>query len=131
LKGRNPTLGKIVVILFSVPRSKAFAIIIPASPLRTCEALRIWLNHPAVETFWKRLKHWLGHGKMQLQNSSGAWVELCLRVLAYFLALRLFDNEVQTFNQLYHYLRRHATFCDLIREHFQSLFLLTYASNHS
>jgi hypothetical protein len=126
LIGTNPTLGKVVVVLFNVARSKAFAILIPDAPLRTCEALRIWLNHPAVETFWKRLKQWLGHGKMQLQKSSGAWAELCLRVLAYFLAMRLFDNQVRTLNQLYHWLRRQKTFIDLIREHFQPSFLSTY-----
>jgi hypothetical protein len=131
LKGINPTLGKVVVVLFNVKRSKAFAILMPDSPLRTCEALRIWFNHPAVETFWKRLKHWLGHGKMQLQKSTGAWIELCLRVLAYFLAMRLFDKEVHTLNQLYHYLRRQKTFSELICEHFQPLFLITYAFSHS
>lgn len=126
LIGTNPTLGKVVVVLFNVARSKAFAILIPDAPLRTCEALRIWLNHPAVETFWKRFKQWLGHGKMQLQKSSGAWVELCLRVLAYFLAMRLFDNQVHTLNQLYHWLRRQKTFRDLILEHFHPSFLETY-----
>jgi hypothetical protein len=54
LKGENPTFGKMVVILFNKRRSKAFALLIPAHPLRTCEALRIWANHPAVETFWER-----------------------------------------------------------------------------
>lgn len=131
LKGTNPKLGKVVVVLFNVVRSKAFAIVVPAYSLRTCEALRIWLNHPAVETFWKRLKHWLGQGKMQLQKREGAWAEISLRVLAYFLAMRLFNNEVRTLNQLYHWLRRQNTFSDLIREHFQPLFLTTYAINHS
>ena len=119
------------MVLFNVVRSKAFAIVVPAYSLRTCEALRIWLNHPAVETFWKRLKHWLGQGKMQLQKREGAWAEISLRVLAYFLAMRLFNNEVRTLNQLYHWLRRQNTFSDLIREHFQPLFLATYANNHS
>jgi hypothetical protein len=68
---------------------------------------------------------------MQLQKSSGAWVELCLRILAYFLAMRLFDKEVRTLNQLYHCLRRLNTFSELIREHFQPLFLVTYTSIHS
>lgn len=131
LKGTNPKLGKVVVVLFDVPRSKACAIVVPVAPLRTCEALRIWLNHPAVETFWKRLKHWLGQGKMQLQERAGAWAELCLRVLAYFLAMRLFDKQVRTLAQLYHWLRRQKTFSDLIREHFHSLFPTTYATNHS
>ncbi len=131
LKGTNPTLGKVVMILFDVARSKAYAIVVPAHPLRTCEALRIWLNHPAVETFWKRLKHWLGHGKMQLQDRAGAWAELCLRVLAYFLAMRLFNNDVRTLAQLYHWLRRQSTFSELIRKHFHPLFLLTYAITHS
>jgi len=131
LKGTNPKLGKVVVVLFNVVRSKAFAIVVPAYSLRTCEALRIWLNHPAVETFWKRLKHWLGQGKMQLQKRVGAWTELCFRVLAYFLATRLFDKDVRTLNQLYHYLRRQKTFSELICEHFQPLFLATYVNNHS
>ena len=131
LKGVNPKLGNVVVILFNVVRSKAFAIVVPSHPLRTCEALRIWLNHPSVETFWKRLKHWLGQGKMQLQKRAGAWAELCLRLLAYFLAMRLFDQQVRTLNQLYHCLRRQKTFGDLIREHFHPLFLTTYAISHS
>ena len=127
LKGSNSELGKVVMILFEMARSKAFAIVVPAQPLRTCEALRIWLNHPAVETFWKRLKHWLGQGKMHLQGKVGAWAELCLRVLAYFLSLRLFDNEVRTLDQLYHWLRRQNVFSELIREHFQPLFPSSYA----
>jgi hypothetical protein len=131
LKGSNPTLGKVVVILFDAARSKAFAVAAPAAPLRTCEALRIWFNHAAVETFWKRLKHWLGQGKMQLQERAGAWAELCLRVLAYFLAVRLFDKQVRTLAQLYHWLRRQKTFPELIREHFHPLFLATYADSHS
>jgi hypothetical protein len=131
LKGHNPKLGKVVVIFFNHHRSKAFAIVVPVLPLRTCEALRIWLNHPAVENFWKRLKHWLGQGQMHLQESVGAWSELCLRVLAYFLALRLFNHQVGTFNQLYHFLRRHSTFSQLIVKHFQPLFSITYSSFHS
>jgi hypothetical protein len=131
LKGINPELGKLIVVLFDVKRSNAFAIVMPDAPLRTCEALRIWHNHPAVETFWKRLKHWLGQGKMQLQQRAGAWTELCLRVLAYFLAMRLFDQQVRTLDQLYHCLRREQTFSELIRKHFQSLFLATYTISHS
>ena len=131
LKGNNPKLGKVVVVLFDVKRSKAFAVAAPAAPLRTCEALRIWLNHAAVETFWKRLKHWLGLGKMQLQKREGAWAELCLRVLAYFLAMRLFDKQVSTLAQLYHWLRRQKTFRELICEHFHPLFLTTYTDSHS
>jgi hypothetical protein len=131
LKGTNSEFGKIAVVLFDVKRSTAFAIMLPARLLRTCEALRIWLNHPAVETFWKRLKHWLGQGKMALQGRDGAWAELCLRVLAYFFALRLFDENVSTLNQLYHHLRRQSTFADLVCKHFHPLFLLTYAFSHS
>jgi hypothetical protein len=131
LKGTNPELGKIAVVLFDKPRSNVFALIMPFQPLRTCEALRIWRNHPAVETFWKRLKHFLGHGKMQLQDKSGAWIELCLRILAYFLASSLFDEQVQTFNQLYHYLRKEMTFAQLIAQHFHLLFASTYILNHS
>jgi hypothetical protein len=131
LKGTNPKLGRVVVVLFDKARSNAFAIIMPDAPLRTCEALRIWFNHPAVETFWKRLKHWLGQGKMQLQKRLGAWIELCLRLLAYFLAMRLFDKQVRTLNQLYHWLRRHYTFSELIRVHFHPLFLANYAISHS
>jgi hypothetical protein len=131
LKGSNPKLGKLIVVLFDLKRSKAFAIVVPAAPLRTCEALRIWIAHPAVETFWKRLKHWLGQGKMQLQNREGAWAEICLRVLAYFLGLRLFDSQVSTFAQLSHWLRRQMTFSQLVHEHFQPLFLSTYSISHS
>jgi hypothetical protein len=61
-------------------------VICPVRPLRTCEALRLWVNHSAVETFWKRLKHWLGLGQMQLRKRCGSWAELGLRVLAYFFS---------------------------------------------
>jgi hypothetical protein len=131
LKGTNSEFGKIAVVLFDVKRSTAFAIVLPARLLRTCEALRIWLNHPAVETFWKRLKHWLGQGKMSLRGRDGAWAEICLRVLAFFFALRLFDENVGTLNQLYHFLRRQSTFADLVAKHFHPLFLATYAFSHS
>ena len=118
LRGENPTLGTLVVVLFEHPRSKTFGVICPARPLRTCEALRIWANQSAVETFWKRLKHWLGLGQMQLRGRSGSWAELCLRVLAYFLAGALGAPQNITLAQLTHSLRREATFARLIDEHF-------------
>lgn len=68
----NPTLGEVAVILLSHPRSKTFAGICPSRALRTCEALRIWSNHHAVETFWKRMKSWLGLGRMQVRGRAGA-----------------------------------------------------------
>lgn len=131
LKGLNPTLGQIVVILYDHPRSKAYSLVAPAQPLRTCEALRIWANHSSVETFWKRLKQWLGLGKMQLQGKRGAWADLTLRVLAYFFALPLLGTVVASLAKLSHLLRRKATFAQLIFEHFQSLFPTTYALSHS
>lgn len=118
LCGANPTLGWIVVILFDHPRSKTFGVICPARPLRTCEALRLWANHSAVETFWKRLKQWLGLGRMQLRERGGSWAELCLRVLAYFLAGLLGAPQNISLAQLTHALRRRATFAELIDEHF-------------
>ena len=85
LRGKNPTRGKVVAIMFHHPRSKMFVVICAERPLRSCEGLRIWSNHAAVETFWKRLKRWLGLGQMQRRGRRGAWGELCLRVLGYFL----------------------------------------------
>ena len=131
LKGENPTFGKIVVILFNKPRSKAFALLIPADPLRTCEALRIWANQPAIETFWKRMKQWLGLGKMQLRNRDGAWAELTLRVFAYFFALPLLGVVAPSLKKLTHLLHRKATFAELIFKHFQPYFPATYANYHS
>lgn len=118
LRGRNPTLGPVVVILFAHPRSKTFGLVCPARPLRTCEGLRIWAGHQAVETFWKRLKHWLGLGQMQVRGRRGSWAELCLRVLAYFLAAILGMPQEMTLAQLQHALRREGTFAELIGEHF-------------
>ncbi len=119
LCGENPTLGKVAAILFDHPRSKTFAVVCPSRLLRTCEGLRIWSNHHAVETFWKRMKKWLGLGQMQLRGRGGAWAELSLRVLAYFLALGMFDLNTTTLAQLTHWLRRQSTFAQLINEHFQ------------
>jgi hypothetical protein len=118
LCGANPTLGRIVVILFDHPRSKTFGVICPVRPLRTCEALRLWVNHSAVETFWKRLKHWLGLGRMQLRKRCGSWAELCLRVLAYFFSGLLGAPQNISLAQLTRALRRRATFAELIDEHF-------------
>jgi len=118
LRGHNPTLGQMVVILFAHPRSKTFSLVCPARPLRTCEGLRIWAGHQAVETFWKRLKRWLGLGQMQVRERRGCWAELCLRVLAYFLATSLGMPRVMTLAQLQHALRREGAFAELIGEHF-------------
>ncbi len=119
LSGDNPTLGKVIVVMFHHPRSKTFAVICPARALRKCEALRIWANHHAVETFWKRMKSWLGLGRMQLRGRAGAWAELTLRVLAYFFGATLLGSHAGTLAQLTAWLRRQATFADLIDEHFQ------------
>src|SRR5262245_60449179 len=131
LKGRNPTLGTVVVVLFDKPDSKAFSLVAPAQPLRTCEALRIWTNHQSVETFWKRMKQWLGLGKMQLQGREGAWADLTLRVLAYLFALPLLGPLAPSLAKLSHHLRRKASFAQLIYEHFQPFFPVTYAFYHS
>lgn len=122
--GDNPTFGIIGVIFFYHPRSKVFTLLLPSKPLRTCEALRIWVNQHGVETFWKRLKQWLGLGKMQMQQCAGAWAEITLRVLAYFLASSLFNKEASTLAQLTHWLRRQGTFADLINKLFQAQLLL-------
>ncbi|MCA1607556.1 MAG: hypothetical protein LC775_19300, partial [Acidobacteria bacterium] len=119
LRGANPSLGTMAAILFDHPRSKTFAVVCPARALRTCEGLRIWANHQAVETFWKRLKKWLGLGQMQSRGRRGAWAELSLRVVAYFFALDLFGANGTTLAQLTHWLRRQGTFAELINEHFQ------------
>lgn len=119
LRGHSPTFGAVVVVLFHHPRSKAFGLLCPVRPLRTCEALRLWANHHAVETFWKRLKRWLGLGQRQLRGRAGAWAELALRGLAYLLALPLLDLVAPTLAQLTHWVRRQGTFADLVNEHFQ------------
>lgn len=121
LRGQNPTLGQLVVILFAHPRSKTFGLVCPLRPLRTCEGLRIWAGHQAVETFWKRLKRWLGLGQMQMRERRGSWAELCLRVLAYFLAAILGEPQNLTLAQLQHALRRQGTFAELIGEHFHGV----------
>jgi hypothetical protein len=131
LKGQNPTLGSIVVVFFDKPRSKVFSLVVPAHPLRTCEALRIWENHQSVETFWKRMKQWLGLGKMQMQGREGAWADLTLRVLAYLFALPLLGTVAPSLARLTGWLRRKATFAQFIYEHFQPLFPVTYAIYHS
>ena len=116
--GENPRLGKVAVIFFQHPRSKTFAVLCPHQKLRCCEALRIWENHPAVETFWKRMKSWVGLGKQQSRGRGGAWGELCLRVLAYFLGESLFSEGRETRARLTVWLRRKGTFGRLIEEHF-------------
>lgn len=122
LRGENPTLGRIVVILFVHPRSSTFGVVCPARPLRCCEGLRIWAGHHAVETFWKRLKQWLGLGRMQLRERRGSWAELCLRVLAYFFAALLGAPQEISLAQLEHALRRQGTFAELIGGHFHDAF---------
>lgn len=126
LKGINPTFGDVVVILFEVKRSKAFGLLLPAHPLRTCETLRIWSNHSSIETFWKRLKHWLGLGKMQLQNSNGAWADIALHIIAYFFATDLLDDNISSLAKLSHHLRRYFTFPKFVCDHFHPLFLASY-----
>ena len=93
--------------------------------------MRLWSNHSAVETFWKRMKQWLGLGKMQLRDTKGAWADLTLRVLAYFFALPLLGVVASSLKQLTHWLHRQATFADQIFEHFQRYFSATYANFHS
>ncbi len=123
MRGVSPTFGPLVVIFFQRLRRKAYALLCPARALRTCEALRLGQNYQAVETFWKRLKRWLGLGQMQLRGRAGAWAEVALRGLAYLLALSLFGAEAASLAQLTHWLHRQGTFADLINEHFQLDFL--------
>lgn len=123
LRGHSPTFGEVVVIFFERPRTKAFALLCAGRALRACEALRLWSNHHAVETFWKRLKSWLGLGQMQLQGREGAWAELALRGMAYVLALPLLGAPAPTLAQLRHELHRQGTFAQLVQEHFQLEYL--------
>lgn len=121
LSGNNPTFGKVAVIFFARRRSKAFALLCPQRALRGCEALRLWSNHHSVEVFWKRLKSWLGLGRMQLQGRDGAWAELTLRTLAYLLALPLLGPQAQTLAKLKHWLHRKGSFSQLLQEHFHPI----------
>lgn len=118
MKVRNPTLGEVALIIFKRRRSRAYALIAPSVKMRVCEAMRVWLNHYAVETFWKRMKRWLGLGQMQMRGRCGAWAELSLRVMAYFLGEKIYNKEVRTIFQLTQALRREGTFLELIDEHF-------------
>lgn len=109
VRGRSPRFGPVVVVLFQHPRSEALGLLCPARPRRTCEALRLWANHHAVETFWKQLKHWLGLGQRPLRERVGAWAELALRGLASLLALPLLDLVASTLAQLTHWLRHQGS----------------------
>lgn len=120
VRAKSPTLGEVALIFFQRARSKAYALIAPQRLMRSCEALRIWKNHQAVETFWKRLKRWLGLGQMQMRGREGAWAELSLRVMAYLLAQEMMSEEVRTIFQLTQHLRRESTFAELINKHFHS-----------
>jgi len=119
----NPTLGEVALIIFSRPRSRASGLIAPVVKMRVCEGLRVRLNHYAVETFWKRMKRWLGLGQMAMRGREGAWAELGLRVMAYFLGTKMLNGEVRTIFQLTQALRREGTFLELIDEHFHQQLL--------
>lgn len=120
VRAKSPTLGQVALIFFQRARTKANALIAPQRLMRTSEALRVWKNHQAVETFWKRMKRWLGLGQMQMRGREGAWAELTLRVMAYLLAQEMMREEVSTIFQLTQRLRRESTFAELVREHFHS-----------
>ena len=77
------------------------------------------------------MKQWPGLGRMQLQGREGVWAGLTLRVLAYFSALPLLGTIAPSLAKLSHWLRRKATFAQLIYEHFQPFFPVTYAIYHS
>ncbi len=116
----SPTFGQVALIFFHRARTKAYALIAPQRLMRSCEALRVWKNHQAVETFWKRMKRWLGLGQMQMRGREGAWAELALRVMAYLVAQEIFTDEVGTIFQLTQRLRRESTFAELVNKHFHS-----------
>ena len=118
LVGDNPTFGRLPVVFVIHPRSKVFALLLPARPLRRCEALRIWAAHHAIETLWKRLKQWLGLGQMQARDCQGAWAGLALHTLAYLFALPFLTSNHTTLAQLAHTWHRQATFAEFVREHF-------------
>lgn len=120
VRATSPTFGEVALIFFYRARSKAYALIAPQRLMRSCEALRVWKNHQAVETFWKRLKRWLGLGQMQMRGREGAWAELSLRVIAYLLAQKMITKEVKTIFQLTQRLRRESTFAELVDKHFHS-----------
>jgi len=120
VRAKSPTFGDVALIFFQRARSKAYALIAPQVLMRSCEALRVWRNHQAVETFWKRLKRWLGLGQMQMRGREGAWGELSLKVMAYLLAQQMISKEVRTIFQLTQRLRRESTFAELVSKHFHS-----------
>lgn len=119
VRAMSPTFGEVALIIFNRGRSKAYALIAPQRLMRRCEALRVWKNHQAVETFWKRMKRWQGLGQMQMRGREGAWAELTLRVMAYLLAQEMLTEDVSTIFQLTQRLRRESTFAELVNKHFQ------------
>ncbi len=120
VRAKSPTFGEVALIFFHRARTKAYGLIAPQRLMRTGEALRVWKNHQAVETFWKRMKRWLGLGQMQMRGRFGAWAELTLRVMAYLLAQEMMTEEVSTIFQLTQRLRRESTFAELVDEHFHT-----------
>jgi hypothetical protein len=97
-RGDSPTFGYVVVlgrrILNQIRCVFAFNI------NREAEILRIWQRHHFIEEVFKRLKHLLGLGKLSLQGNNGAYTNMMIPFLAYYVLLNLQTKTHKTFAAL-------------------------------
>jgi hypothetical protein len=89
--GYNPTLGKIVVIFFkSINHKRITCLILPTTPLRSCEAINIYHYRSAIERLWKSFKYYWKIKSKQQHNTNGAYACLGSTAMGYITLLRIF-----------------------------------------
>jgi hypothetical protein len=95
--------------------------------LRGAEIWHIWKQHHVIECFWKIMKSIFQMGSMQLQGD-GLYTALLIKVLGYFLALRLQAQGVfskLTITEIMRKLRREEDLREFLATHFHAPFSIT------
>jgi len=97
-KGNSSTLGAVTAMGRWMLGKMRYAFAIGVN--RKAEILRIWKTHHWIETVFKRLKDLLSWGKSRLRGNDGAYANVVIPFLTYFVLLVMQQDTGKTFEAL-------------------------------
>lgn len=119
IKAHSPTFGDLVLLFFE-DQAKCCCMMVFGRPLRAAEILSIWRQHHGIEQFWRSLKSIIHLSAMSLQQPTGAYATLGVKVSAYLLLLAVSMATGQTLHQIQLRLSGQIHLLVELMEHFQT-----------